>query len=103
MSVDLPFVNDVIETGIGIVTGTGDSSEPTQSTDLEGTFEKIVASALVGVNTDLEGNVTGIEFGSIGGGVYKTTQIVGTVGEAAEAVVNTLLAPLQLIGAIGRV
>lgn len=50
----------------------------------------IYASAGVGMAFDMKDNsITGVEIGSIGGGVYKENTQVFTIGEVVECIYNT--------------
>jgi hypothetical protein len=59
--------------------------KPTKSSDLEGVNTNLYASALVGVVCDCEKKqITGIEFGSVGGGVYRERSTVITMREIVD-------------------
>ena len=60
-------------------------TKPTKSTDLEGVTTNLYASALLGMSVDCDTKqITGIEFGSVGGGVYKEASTVITLREVVD-------------------
>ena len=79
-----------IDNALGVATSTLDFNEPTSTSEIEGCSDMIYASAGVGMAFDMKDNsITGVEIGSIGGGVYKENTEVFTIGEVVESIYNT--------------
>lgn len=57
-----------------------DLSQPISTQKIEGAYTKTTSSFIAGTETDLEtGDVTGVNFGSTGGGVYDGRTTVLTI------------------------
>ncbi|MBO5482364.1 MAG: hypothetical protein J5978_03460 [Spirochaetaceae bacterium] len=93
VGVETPFNESAykfIDNALGVATSTLDFTEPTSTIEIEGSSDMIYASAGVGMAFDMKDNsITGVEIGSIGGGVYKENTQVFTIGEVVESIYNT--------------